>query len=91
MRELRRATWRRNQVLFRRLDEVIGVLDEAGVATMALKGIPLALEHYGDPSLRPMADIDLLVTPDTVLGGRGTRSQDGRRPSRCRPMWWPGP
>jgi hypothetical protein len=29
-----------------------------------LKGAALAVAHYGDPSLRPMGDLDLLVTPE---------------------------
>jgi Uncharacterised nucleotidyltransferase len=58
-----RRTWLSNQVVFRELDAALEVLDSAGVRAMALKGVPLALRHYRDPSLRPMVDFDLLVDP----------------------------
>ena len=42
------------------------MLDAAGVAHLALKGVPLALAHYPDVSLRPMVDFDLLVHPESA-------------------------
>jgi hypothetical protein len=59
-----RRVWFDNQLAFERLGGALDVLDSIGVRTMALKGVPLALTHYPDPSLRPMVDFDLLVDPD---------------------------
>jgi hypothetical protein len=59
-----RRVWVDNQLKFERLGEAVEVLDAAGIRTMALKGVPLALTIYAAPSLRPMADVDLLVDPD---------------------------
>jgi hypothetical protein len=50
--------------------EVLSVLREAGVETIALKGIALAVGAYGDVGVRPMGDVDVLVRPadgDTAL------------------------
>ncbi len=59
-----RLAWADNQLRFERLDAALEVLDSVGIRAMALKGVPLALEHYPDPSLRPMTDVDLLVAAE---------------------------
>jgi len=58
-----RQAWFENQLTFERLGAALEILDSADVPTMALKGVPLALTCYADPSLRPMGDFDLLVHP----------------------------
>ena len=59
-----RLAWADNQLKFERLDAALEVLDSVGIRSMALKGVPLALKHYPDPSLRPMMDFDLLIDPE---------------------------
>jgi hypothetical protein len=61
MRGIHRYWWSRNQLLLRNLPVVLDLMAGAGVRTMLLKGIPLALRYYGDVGLRPMADFDVLV------------------------------
>jgi hypothetical protein len=64
MRGIQRRTWFENQ---RRIHAVLPVLEElqrAGVELILLKGLPLALLYYEDVSLRPMADVDVLVPYD---------------------------
>jgi hypothetical protein len=41
---------------------VLASIHEAGIPTLLLKGAPLALLCYGDAGLRPMRDIDILVS-----------------------------
>jgi hypothetical protein len=41
--------------------QVIGALEDAGVAALPLKGLSLAESIYEDPGLRRYADVDLLV------------------------------
>lgn len=41
--------------------EAIDVLQGVGIPVMVIKGVPLALDYYAAPGLRPMADADLLV------------------------------
>lgn len=43
-----------------------GALDAIDVPWCVLKGVPLAMRHYGDPAARRVGDIDLLVAPDAV-------------------------
>ena len=56
-----RRTWYENQVLARKTAPLIALLEREGIATMLLKGMPLAFHHYDSPSLRPMRDVDVLV------------------------------
>jgi len=51
------------------LADASALLDRAGLAPIALKGAWLAWRAYPHPALRPMRDIDLLLTPETVLAG----------------------
>jgi hypothetical protein len=58
-----RASWFRNQLLFKRAAEVLQALRAAGIPTMVLKGIALSRAHYADAGVRPMDDVDVLVPP----------------------------
>ena len=51
----------RNTLLKEELVRVLGRLDEAGIAAIALKGVALSQLLYGDPTLRVCSDIDILV------------------------------
>lgn len=61
LRGVYRYTWMANQRHLLQLKAVVGVLDEAGIPTMMLKGIPLSLAHYRDLGVRHMGDLDVLV------------------------------
>ncbi len=61
MRGIHRYWWSRNQMLLRKLGEIVAALRAAGIDPLALKGVPLALRYYDDVGLRPMSDVDLLV------------------------------
>lgn len=56
---------------------VLGALRDDGVAVLLLKGAALIAAHYGDPGLRPMADLDVMVREEdaeraiAILRGRG--------------------
>ncbi len=56
-----RRTWYENQLIFARAAEALQLLHSAGIRTLLLKGLPLAHLHYPSPSLRAMADIDVVV------------------------------
>jgi len=49
------------------LAATVGLLEQAGMAPLALKGAWLARHAYPHPALRPMRDLDLLLTPDTAI------------------------
>ena len=40
------------------------LFDDAGIRLLVLKGVVLSAQLYGDPGLRVLRDIDLLVDPD---------------------------
>jgi hypothetical protein len=56
-----RSTFYHNKMLFYHSERAVKILREAGVETMALKGLALSQEIYRSDVIRPMADIDLLV------------------------------
>jgi hypothetical protein len=70
--------------------EVLGTLDAAGIPAMVIKGVPLALDYYAAPGLRPMSDADILVTSDhaaralAALEASGWRAATGFAPRRRR-------
>jgi hypothetical protein len=56
----------RNELLAAELSRILGVLGDAGVPVMPLKGIALAERLYEDPALRTAADTDILVPAQNV-------------------------
>ena len=52
----------KNASLERELENVLSVLNEADVPVMLLKGAALTRSVYDRPELRPMSDVDLLVS-----------------------------
>jgi hypothetical protein len=50
-----------NLAILRELERVLQALGAEGIPAVLLKGAALASTVYGDPALRPMADLDLLV------------------------------
>jgi len=61
-----RWSWHRNQLLLARLERAIASLRDAGVETLTIKGVPLAIRTYGDLGARVMGDADLVVRRDAV-------------------------
>ncbi|MCX7670528.1 MAG: nucleotidyltransferase family protein, partial [Anaerolineae bacterium] len=51
----------RSAALLTALEEILERLHRAGVAVLLLKGAAVAERLYGDPALRPMNDLDLLI------------------------------
>jgi hypothetical protein len=60
----------RNQLLADELARLLGLLGEAGIRVVPLKGVPLAQSLYGDPGARVCSDIDILVPPEDVVRTR---------------------
>lgn len=59
---IRRFFWYRNQVFIQEAERMLGLFQEAGIQTLVLKGVGLALTVYPKPELRPLSDLDVLVT-----------------------------
>jgi Uncharacterised nucleotidyltransferase len=70
----------RNRAILAEMDELVGALDNYRDDVLLRKGAYLVPLVYGDPGLRPMVDIDLLVRPEVardvarVLAERGYRT-----------------
>jgi len=64
MRGMHRRAWFENQRRIHRIAPTLVQLQDAGVELIVLKGVPLALQYYGDLGLRPMQDVDVLVPFD---------------------------
>ena len=64
--EVRTRAWRDNEILFFEGARMLAVLAGDSIPALVLKGAPLALLSYDDPSLRPMNDVDLLVPRDAA-------------------------
>ncbi len=71
LKGIHRQTWSRNQLLLSRTAPALGVLAEAGIPTLVLKGGALGLRYYDDLGLRPMSDLDVLVPFDQAVDATG--------------------
>ena len=82
MEGIAKRAWYANQVLTRSTAPVVATLEDAGIPTMLLKGMPIALAYYDDLSLRPMGDVDVMVQPAQrvhamdVLASAGWRARE---------------
>jgi Uncharacterised nucleotidyltransferase len=76
----------KNTILGQTLAEALGSLHGAGINVLILKGASLCQTIYGDHGLRPMRDIDLLVSKEQgeraqeVLIGLGFTESSAPRP-----------
>lgn len=55
------TTAARNSVIFEELGNVLKMFKRAGIEAVVLKGAALAETVYGNPALRSMSDVDLLI------------------------------
>jgi Uncharacterised nucleotidyltransferase len=56
-----RQTWVRSNMLVKTVERPLQVLSDAGIETLLMKGVPLAINHYRDLGARWMSDADVLV------------------------------
>ncbi|HUT05018.1 MAG TPA: nucleotidyltransferase family protein [bacterium] len=83
-----KATKQVNLDALSELEAIAVAASKAGVPVVALKGPSLAFTLYGDPALRPFADLDLLISSDdferaeTILTTLGYAPPPGLLPSR---------
>lgn len=60
-------TRQQNQIRLSVLDSILDVYNSAGIRALVLKGAALSLCAYSSTGLRPMRDIDILVSPSSVV------------------------
>lgn len=56
-----RRAWVENHQLFNRVSPALEALVAEGLDILLLKGAPLVTGYYGNPALRPMSDLDVVV------------------------------
>jgi hypothetical protein len=89
LRGVHRQAWFRNTVLFGRTADVVRALADAGIDTLLLKGIPLALRYYREESTRPMADADVLVRENDAAAAVECLQRHGWASQQPLPRWPP--
>lgn len=67
LRESALAYTQRNLFLLQRLTWLLDLLDRHQIRAIPFKGPTLALGAYGDLSLRPCGDLDLLLAPEDLV------------------------
>ncbi len=72
----------RNFFLFRELEKVLRSLSAQKIPVLLLKGAALGPAVYGNPALRPMGDLDLLVRPADAPRALEILASIGYRPIR---------
>jgi hypothetical protein len=75
-----RLTWYKNQMLFRRMTDLLQPLHASGIQTMIMKGAALIVLNYKDFGQRPMDDFDVLVRRENVLEAVDLLSELGWKP-----------
>lgn len=63
-----------------RLCRLLKMFERAGVAALPYKGPALALDAYGDLTLRQFGDLDILIRPDDLRAATGLLSAAGYVP-----------
>lgn len=61
------------------LGELVDLFRTEGIDYLVLKGIPLAEHAYGEATVRPSVDIDLLIAPEDLDGATDAMDQAGFR------------
>ena len=56
-----RKRWSESNMFFYKIASVLQLLSSKEIRLIVLKGVPLAIQYYKNITLRPMADMDLLV------------------------------
>jgi hypothetical protein len=80
--ELRRdylSQLRRYRIQEKETHQLVEVLDAAGVDVIFLKGADICHRLYDDPATRPMADVDIFISPADLERTRNALTHQGYR------------
>lgn len=80
---------RKNLFLTYCLERLLSRLAEAGIEALPYKGPALAIQLYGDSSMRQFGDLDILVRPSDVKAAMEILGSEGFFPKNpVRPAWY---
>jgi len=83
-------TWGENLRFYHGVLPLLQAFEQVGIDAVVLKGLALIARFYRDPGLRPMADVDVLVSStdvervSAIAGGLGWRSRHRLTPGFLR-------
>lgn len=80
LRGIHHRTWVETQIHIQACSAVLRRFQEAGIETLLLKGMPLALAYYPGQGTRPMGDFDLLVPKAQVYTAISLLTELGWKP-----------
>lgn len=92
-RSVYRHFWYKNRLYLHRLGQFLEQYNRSGAdLPLLLKGIPLVLNYYSDPGLRPMSDIDIMVAESDLPIAFNLLEENGwiaekQLPDRPTPFW----
>ena len=74
-------------ILSAELTNILSAFSQNGIAAMPLKGTVLAEVLYGNPALRPMVDMDILVHPEEISLAQSLLAKLGYKQVDPWPYW----
>ena len=77
----------RNIVVSNELARILSAFNQHNIDVLPLKGTVLAEELYGNPALRTVTDIDILVNQSNLTQARGLLNELGYQQVEMPPMW----
>jgi hypothetical protein len=81
LRALNRAATHQALAMAAELRRLLDALEAARIEALAYKGPALAMQAYGDLSLRPFIDLDLLVLPEDLPRALAVLEREGYAPA----------
>jgi len=79
----------RNLTLFQELKKILKALNNHGIKVVVLKGAALAETIYGNPALRPLSDLDLLIRKQDLAEAERELLDSGYSPIKIEFLgWW---
>jgi hypothetical protein len=79
--------WARQITAYRALETVARRFEEAGIETLAVKGVVTASLLYAEPTERPMGDVDLRIRPEDFKRAAHVAGEAGWRVGEWKPTY----
>jgi hypothetical protein len=76
-----RSNWVKNQLQAERLSLLLGTLRDAGIDPLVVGGLPIATQYYSEFGLRPVLQLEILVSPAEGAGAVAAISNAGWHPA----------
>ena len=81
------GTLYRNVIISNELAKVLSVFSQNGISSIVLKGTILAEQLYGNPGLRTITDMDILIKPEELSRAGSLLTEIGYKPLPVQQGW----